>query len=118
MRLMSFAMTPDQIRDESKTVTRRFGWWFLKPGDRVRPVLKAMGLKKGEKIQPLLRPGRCIEAVGTRPEALNRITKSDCIKEGFPTFTPKDFVDMICKHYRCVRDKAINRIEFKYVDEK
>lgn len=45
-RNMSFAMTTDQIREQSKTVTRRFGWWFLKSGDVVCGVEKAMGLKK------------------------------------------------------------------------
>jgi len=50
VRNMSFAMTTKQVRNQTKTVTRRFGWWFLKAGDIVQPVEKAMGLKKGEKI--------------------------------------------------------------------
>ena len=116
-RNMSFAMTTEQLQDRSKTVTRRFGWLFLKPGDRVRPVRKAMGLKKGEKIEPLLPPGECIEGVSTRSERLNKITKADCIKEGFPHFTPADFVAMLVRHYRIVADKIVNRIEFKYVQE-
>jgi len=33
MRNMSFSMTVDQIRDGSKTVTRRLGWLFLNFGD-------------------------------------------------------------------------------------
>lgn len=37
-RNMSFALTTSQIRDRSKTVTRRFGWWFLVPGDQVWAV--------------------------------------------------------------------------------
>ena len=45
-RNMSFAMTTEQIRARTKTVTRRFGWWFLKAGDQVWAVEKAMGLKK------------------------------------------------------------------------
>ena len=48
MRNMSFAMTTEAVRNQTKTVTRRFGWWFLKPGDMVQPVEKAMGLRKGE----------------------------------------------------------------------
>lgn len=63
-RNMSFAMTMPQILDETKVVTRRFGWWFLKPGERVWAVKKAMGLKKGEKIERL----RQIEIVSVRKE--------------------------------------------------
>lgn len=118
MRNMSFAMTTDQVVAEEKDITRRFGWWFLKPGDRVRPVLKAMGLKRGEKIKPLLPPGRCIEIVSTRREPLHTIDRIDCIREGFPNMTPDDFVKMIMKKYNCVRGCYINRIEFKYVDVK
>ena len=47
-RNMSFALTTKQIEDETKDVTRRNGWWFLKPGDQIWAVEKCMGLKKGE----------------------------------------------------------------------
>lgn len=53
MRNMSFAMTIPQVRNRTKTVTRRLGWKFLKPGDLVRAVKKSMGLKKGETIEVL-----------------------------------------------------------------
>ena len=49
-RNMSFALTTKQIEDETKDVTRRNGWWFLKPGDQIWAVEKCMGLKKGEKV--------------------------------------------------------------------
>jgi len=54
MRNMSFAMTTDAVIARTKTVTRRTGWKFLKRGDLIRPMRKTMGLKKGEKIEPLL----------------------------------------------------------------
>lgn len=47
MRIMSFALTEQQLMDGTKTVTRRVGWANLKPGDRLTAVRKAMGLKKG-----------------------------------------------------------------------
>jgi len=50
MRNMSFFLTTDQIRNKTKTVTRRDGWLFLKPGDIVQACVKCQGLKKGEKI--------------------------------------------------------------------
>ena len=53
MRNMSFYHTTEQIRNRSKTVTRRLGWAFLKPGDRVRAIVKGRGLKKGQKVEPL-----------------------------------------------------------------
>ena len=34
-RNMSFSMITDQILCGTKTVTRRFGWWWLRPGDRL-----------------------------------------------------------------------------------
>ena len=108
---MSFSMTTDQFRAKTKTVTRRLGWKFLKPGDLVNGVKKAMGLKKGEKIEVL----SMIEIKSTRWEPLNKITKSDCIKEGFPEFEPADFIKMICDHYKVKPDVPVNRIEFEYI---
>lgn len=95
MRNMSFFMTTEQIQNRTKTVTRRLGWWFLKPGDKVRAVRKAMGLRRGEKVEPLAE----IEILSARAEPLNAITKNDCIKEGFPNFEPCDFVNMLCRHW-------------------
>jgi len=111
MRNMSFAMTTEQVINRTKTVTRRFGWWFLKPGDKVRGVRKALGLKKGEKIEPIAE----IEILSVSAEPLNAITKEDCIKEGFPEFEPCDFVNMLTKHYKVEPDAIINRIEFRYI---
>lgn len=53
MRNMSFSLTTPQMRDRTKTLTRRLGWYSLKPGDRVQAVVKGMGLKKGEKVERL-----------------------------------------------------------------
>lgn len=108
---MSFSMTTAQIIDRTKTVTRRFGWWNLKPGDKIQAVRKCQGLRKGEKIEPLA----IIEIVSVRTEPLNAITKDDCVKEGFPEFAPSDFVEMLCNHYSIKPDKQVNRIEFRYL---
>ncbi len=110
-RNMSFALTTAQFKDQSKTVTRRFGWWFLKPGDVVCGVKKAMGLQKGEKIQRL----GMIRIVSTRAEPLNAITQEDCIREGFPAWEPEQFVHFLCTKYGCAREQAVNRIEFEYL---
>lgn len=108
---MSFALTTQQFKDKSKTVTRRFGWRFLKAGDVLNGVEKSMGLKKGEKINVL---GK-IRIISTRLEPLDAITKDDCIKEGFPDFEPIDFVGMLTSHYGCSPTKECNRIEYEYI---
>lgn len=112
MRNMSFAMTTNQIQQGTKFVTRRFGWWSLKSGDVVMAVERAMGLRKGEKVRKL----RPIRVVDTTREPLNAITQEDCILEGFPDYSPAQFVDMLCKHYGCAPDKTVNRIQFEYIE--
>jgi hypothetical protein len=111
-RNMSFAMTKQQVRDQSKDLTRRFGWLFLKPSHIVQPVEKGMGLKEGEKVVYI---GGPIRVKSTRLEPLNVITQEDVVREGFPNMTPVEFVAMLCKHYRCPPDEVVNRIEFEYL---
>ena len=110
-RNMSFAMTTNQLKAQTKTVTRRLGWWFLKPGDIVNGVKKSMGLKKGEKVEVL----SMIEIKSVRKEPLNAITQADVVKEGFPDWSPDDFIKMICDHYKVNPDVPVNRIEFEYI---
>jgi len=112
-RNMSFAMTTEQVRAKTKTVTRRFGWWFLMPGDVVCAVEKAMGLKRGEKIERLA----LIRIVSTRAEALSEITQEDVIKEGFPDWSPDQFIQMLAHHYGVLHSSVVNRIEFEYLDD-
>ena len=52
-RNMSFALTTEQFLNRTKTVTRRKGWRFLKPGDVVMGCKKCMGLKPGEQLERL-----------------------------------------------------------------
>ncbi len=110
-RNMSFAMTTPQFKAKTKDVTRRFGWRFLKPGDVVCGVEKAMGLKSGEKIKRL----GDIEIVSTRWEPLNAITQDDVRREGFPDWTPAQFIQMLVDHYKIKSDAMVNRIEFRYL---
>lgn len=51
-RLMSVSLTEQAVLERRKTVTRRLGWRFLKPGDRLTLCRKVMGRKPGE---PLVR---------------------------------------------------------------
>lgn len=115
MRRMSFALTQQQVLDQTKTVTRRMGWTNLKPGDHIQPVVKCMGLKKGEKQQLL---GGPIEVVSVKVEPLSSIAKyeDDVVKEGFPEMGVFEFIEFFCKANNCATiHDTITRIEFKYL---
>ena len=108
---MSFMITTEQIRNRSKTVTRRLGWKKLKAGKIINACEKCQGLKKGERINVLCQ----IHVIDVRREPLSDITKNDIIKEGFPEMTVDDFVKMFTTHMKCKEDSIVTRIEFEYL---
>jgi hypothetical protein len=111
-RNMSFLLTIEQVKNKTKTVTRRLGWWFLKPGDILNAVEKCQGLKKGEKIKKICK----IVVISTNPERLWDINQSELVAEGFPNLTSGQFIEMFCKsHKGCNPKTLVNRIKFKYV---
>lgn len=112
-RNMSFMLTTDQIINKTKTVTRRLGWRFLRPGDLVMACRKCQGIPKGGKIERL----GLIRVISTRLEPLAEITKEDCVKEGFPRLTPHDFTEMFKKEMKCGKNEIVNRIEFEYMED-
>lgn len=122
MKNMSFALTTQQIKEGTKSVTRRQGWAQLKPGDYFQPVYKCMGLKKGEVVQALRPP---LVVVSNRIEPLDRILLDleygmvECVREGFgdhPVYRwPQNFIAFFCASHRgCTPETLINRIEFAY----
>ena len=110
-RHMSFALTEAQIRNQTKTVTRRKGWLFLKPGDIVIAVNKSQGLKKGEHPVKLA----TLRVVSARRERLCDISSDDCRREGFPYFTPPEFTLFYMRHNGGFHDDEVTRIEFEYI---
>lgn len=65
-RNISFSMTEPQFVDGSKDVTRRMGWKWLKPGDRIMGVRKAgatFAAEEGATVRDLM------EMFGWRNEA-------------------------------------------------
>lgn len=123
MRNMSFSMTWPQIMERRKTVTRRTGWKFLKPGDRIQAVRKGMGLKKGEKVER----GPILEVVSVTGQALNALLQDvaygfkETTKEGFGDddrlMWPQTFVHWLCAWHKIKPTTVLTRIEFRYVEE-
>ena len=133
MRNISFALTTDQIRDRSKTVTRRIGWKTLKPGTLLQPVVKGQGLKKGEKVEKI---GGPIRVLNVRREQLRlvgiRYDVLETLREGFPNMTAGEFIAMFCRSHRvkvrscgsctagftrpCEPTDVVTRIQFEYVE--
>jgi len=112
MRNISFSKTIPQFKARTKTVTRRIGWEFLRPGDLLMAIEKGQGLKKGGKVVKL-GPIRILKAFRT---PLSLIDQQDVIREGFPDMSPDEFVAFFCKAMRCQPDKIVTRIRFEYVE--
>lgn len=111
-RLMSVSLTEQAVVERRKTVTRRLGWLFLKPGDTLTLCWKVMGRRKGE---PLVR--LCdVRVVSVRRERLDAISVEDVIREGFPTASPLWFVDFFCEEMRVTPETMVTRIEWEYLD--
>lgn len=118
MRNMSHSLTTQAAIDMLKTVTRREGWWNLKPGECVQQVVKGMGLAKGEKVQKI----HVVKVISATSERLFRLLddeaygKAEVIAEGFPHYTPLEFVKMFCESRHSVTPQTmVNRIEYRYL---
>ncbi len=111
MRRISFGKTQAQFLAGTKTVTRRLGWHILTQGMPLLAVDRAMGLKKGQKAKVL---GE-IEVVSVRREPLSAITPADVVAEGFPHWTPAEFVKFFCRFAKCTPDTEVTRIEFRTI---
>lgn len=121
MRNLSFALTTQQMRDRTKTVTRRRGTFWsrvLKPGDLVCAVEKSQGIAKGG----LVRLG-VIRVVSVGVERLGTMQAfplthgiGECAREGFPDLTPREFVEMFCRHMGGDVCQLVTRIEFEHTD--
>lgn len=111
-------LTQPQIRAKTKRVTRRVGWFNLKPGQLLQGCEKCQGIPPGGRMVKL---GviRVESAVG---EPLRRLIDdpaygaAEVILEGFPEMTPEEFVSFFCKsHKGCTPDTIVCRIAFDYV---
>jgi hypothetical protein len=103
--------TTEQFLEQTKTVTRRVGWKFLKPGDVLNGCKQCQGLKKGEKVIKL---GQ-IKVVSIKREQLCKITRSDIVKEGFSGLTKWEFIAFFCEYMKVTPQTIVTRIEFEYI---
>jgi hypothetical protein len=118
VRQMSFAMTTEAVLERRKTVTRRLGWKNLQVGTLLQPVEKAQGLPKGARVRKI---GGPIRVVRVTPETLQEFlersdAKQECIREGFPVLTPREFADFLALKYPLAWKSTFTRIEFEYVE--
>ena len=111
MRNISFALTWDRLLGGSKTVTRRLGWDWLKPGT----LLMAYRKSQGEERDPVERFGP-IRVVSVRRERLDAIDAADVAREGFPEMSPAEFVAFFCREMKCDPGTDVTRIEFERVE--
>ena len=123
-RLMSVAFTEQAVRDRTKTVTRRKGWAFLKPGDRLTLCRKVQGRTRAVwngtarvlVTEPLERI--CdVEVVSVRREPLHRITGEDVAREGFPGMDRWEFMSRFFIQPQGIHPPDdVTRIEWRYLD--
>ena len=112
-------MTTEQVRNKTKTVTRRNGWlWLVEAcsrGERplLQPIVKGQGLKRGEHVEKI---GCPIEVVRAKRIPLFMVTPAECAREGFPSFTPEQFVAFYLKANGPT--DTVTRIEFRYRPDK
>ena len=117
MRNMSFFYTTEQMRARSKSVTRRLGWAFLKPGDLLQAIEKGQGLKVGEHVRKL----GVIRVLSVRRERLDELVRpgsygrEEMVKEGFPALDPQAFMLRFFVKQHIDPNEQVTRIEFEYL---
>lgn len=125
---MSVSLTEAAVRNRRKTVTRRLGWRFLKPGDRLTLCRKVQGRRADE---PLVRLAE-VEVTDVRRESLAAIDAADIVREGVPArvFTPAiggihephcpdcrraNWIGWFARTMGCDPYDEVTRIEWRYL---
>jgi hypothetical protein len=112
-RLMAVSLTEPQVRAQTKTVTRRTGWRMLRAGDQLTLCRKVMGRRAGEPLERIA----AVQVISVRREPLDAITAADVAAEGFPQWTPAEFVAFFCRTHRgCEPGTEVARIEWRYLN--
>lgn len=118
-KLLSVSLTEDAVADQTKTVTRRLGWWrdkngrtLLRPGDHLTLCRKVMGRGPGV---PLVRITDVEVTRVTRLPLSDEYLPGDAAREGFPDLSWLQFVDFFRKEMGCSADHPVTRIEWRYL---
>jgi hypothetical protein len=113
---MMFSRSASEVRERMKTVGRRPGWRFLRPGDVVE-ACESGGVGAPPRRIAVLR------IRNVRIEPLSRLLNDRCYaedelpREGLPCWSTLDFVASFLRAHRLkTADTEITRIEFEYVD--
>lgn len=128
-RLMSVAFTEQAVVERRKTVTRRKGWAFLKPGDHLTLVRKAMGrtrqLPNGTTVtEPLVRLAQ-VEVVSVTRSPLGMVrAPGELTAEGFPELESwpgpfagaQQFIDRYFAPQGLGWDDEVTRIKWRYIE--
>lgn len=113
-RLMSVAFTEQAVRDRTKTVTRRKGWLFAKPGDRITLCRKVMGRKPGEPLERICQ----VEIVSVRREPLcTAQNHGELAREGCAHLTYHEFWRLYFAPQNIGSMDDVTRIEWRYLDD-
>jgi hypothetical protein len=108
-RLMSVAYTTPQVVARIKTQTRRVGWRMLEAGDELTLCPKVMG-RKGAPLERIV----TVEVTEVRREPLAVISAEDVAREGFPDWTPADFIDFFVATFRVPSSTELTVISWRY----
>lgn len=119
MQLMACSLTTDAVLERRKTVTRRFqSWGTLRPGVSLCLVRKSMGRHRPDgTVEPLHRLA-VVTIVDVDTQRLDAIPAADVEREGFPGWTPAQFVKMFTdSHHGCGPGSLVAVIRFRYRDD-
>lgn len=114
MRNWSFFLTTEQVRNQSKRVTRRkVSPGLPKVGELRQPVVKMQGIPKGGHVEKI---GGPVRVTDVRIEPLDHMQPEDLALEGFPGYSLNQFFDMFRRsHGMRTNQEPVARIEFEYV---
>jgi len=115
-RLMSVAFTEQAVVERRKTVTRRKGWLFVKPGDRLTLCRKVMGRKRRGRGHQ--RSALCAVAGPYATDQNGGTIWPELIAEGFPDMNPSEFMIRYFINAQGIGAMDdVTRIEWRYLDE-
>lgn len=114
MRNVSFFHTQEQYRNRTKTETRRqWGKLWIPVGFQFMGCVKCQGLKKGEKIERI----HSSTVVKTCWEHIDMISPESVIAEGFPEWSPEQFVEFYCDMNKAYHKQLCARLVFRHDED-